>query len=89
MSSDFRLLQQYLPKAEKPRVASESGFGWLSLAPYGWSIVIAEEPKVNMANKTYGTISPERQKAMSGLEFVKGLVSGGAALEHDSADLGL
>jgi len=26
-----------------------------------------------MATKTYGTVSPERQKAMSGLEFVKGL----------------
>jgi len=29
-----------------------------------------------MGTKTYGTVSPERQKAMSGLEFVKGLVSG-------------
>jgi len=27
----------------------------------------------NMAARTYGTISPERRKAMSGLEFVKGL----------------
>jgi uncharacterized protein (TIGR00369 family) len=26
-----------------------------------------------MGTKTYGTVSPERQKAMSGLEFVKGL----------------
>jgi hypothetical protein len=33
-----------------------------------------------MANKTYGTVSPERQKAMSGLEFVKGLVSGALPL---------
>ncbi len=29
-----------------------------------------------MATKTYRTVSPERQKAMSGLEFVKGLASG-------------
>jgi len=29
-----------------------------------------------MAAKTYGTVSPEQQKAMSGLEFVKGLASG-------------
>ena len=29
-----------------------------------------------MATKTYGIVSAERKKAMSGLEFVKGLVSG-------------
>jgi hypothetical protein len=29
-----------------------------------------------MATRTYGTVSPERQTAMSGLEFVKGLASG-------------
>ena len=29
-----------------------------------------------MATKTYGTVSAERQKAMSGLEFVKGLAGG-------------
>ena len=29
-----------------------------------------------MATKAYGTVSPEQQKAMSGLEFVKGLASG-------------
>jgi len=37
-----------------------------------------------MANKTYGTVSPEQQKEMSGLEFVEGLASG-----HDRADIGL
>jgi hypothetical protein len=26
--------------------------------------------------KTYGTVSPDRQKEMSGLEFVQGLVDG-------------
>jgi hypothetical protein len=29
-----------------------------------------------MAAKTYGTVSAERQKEMSGLEFVQGLASG-------------
>ena len=29
-----------------------------------------------MHGRSYGTISPEQQKAMSGLEFVKGLASG-------------
>ncbi len=29
-----------------------------------------------MGGKSYGTVSPEQQKAMSGLEFVKGLASG-------------
>jgi uncharacterized protein (TIGR00369 family) len=29
-----------------------------------------------MTSKTYGTVSTERQKAMSGLEFVQGLVDG-------------
>src|SRR4030088_1062546 len=28
------------------------------------------------ANKSYGTVSPDRQKEMSGLEFVQGLVDG-------------
>jgi uncharacterized protein (TIGR00369 family) len=52
------------------------------------SIVIAEEPNVNMANKTYGTVSPVRQKAMSGLEFVKGLVSGALPLNMIAQTLG-
>src|SRR5438874_9053972 len=29
-----------------------------------------------MTNKTYGTVSAERQKAMTGLEFVQGLANG-------------
>jgi hypothetical protein len=33
-----------------------------------------------MNGKTFGTVSPERQKAMSGLEFVQGLASGGLPL---------
>jgi len=65
-------------------------FARAALAPYGWissALSLLREPKVNMANKTCGTVSPERQKAMSGLDFVKGLASG--ALEHDRADLRL
>jgi|SRR5215470_13901452 len=41
-----------------------------------------------MATKTYGTVSPERQKAMSGLEFVKGLVSGALPLNTMAQTLG-
>lgn len=41
-----------------------------------------------MATKTYGTVSPERQKAMSGLEFVKGLVSGALPLNTMARTLG-
>ena len=33
-------------------------------------------PTMKIASKTYGTVSAERQKQMSGLEFVQGLVDG-------------
>jgi len=45
-------------------------------------VSLLRKPKVSMANKTYGTVSPERQKEMSGLEFVKGLASGTLPLKH-------
>ena len=41
-----------------------------------------------MATKTYGTVSPEQQKAMSGLEFVKGLASGMLPLNTIAQTLG-
>ena len=41
-----------------------------------------------MANKAYGTVSPERQKQMSGLEFVKGLASGALPLNMIAQTLG-
>jgi uncharacterized protein (TIGR00369 family) len=41
-----------------------------------------------MAEKTYGTVSPERQKEMSGLEFVKGLASGALPLNTFAQTLG-
>jgi acyl-coenzyme A thioesterase PaaI-like protein len=41
-----------------------------------------------MANKPYETVSPERQKEMSGLEFVKGLVSGALPLNMIAQTLG-
>jgi uncharacterized protein (TIGR00369 family) len=41
-----------------------------------------------MANKTYGTVSPERQKEMSGLEFVKGIASGALPLNTIAQTLG-
>ena len=34
-----------------------------------------------MATKIYGTVDPERQKELSGLEFVKGLASGALPLD--------
>jgi uncharacterized protein (TIGR00369 family) len=41
-----------------------------------------------MATKTYGTVSPERRKEMSGLEFVEGLVSGALPLNTFAQTLG-
>ncbi len=41
-----------------------------------------------MGTKTYGTVSTERQKAMSGLEFVKGLASGVLPLNTIAQTLG-
>jgi uncharacterized protein (TIGR00369 family) len=41
-----------------------------------------------MPTRTYGTVSPEQQKAMSGLEFVKGLASGVLPLNTFAQTLG-
>jgi uncharacterized protein (TIGR00369 family) len=41
-----------------------------------------------MPAKTYGTVSPEQQNAMSGLEFVKGLASGELPLNTLAQTLG-
>ena len=41
-----------------------------------------------MITKTYGTVSPEQQKAMSGLEFVKGLANGLLPLNTFAQTLG-
>jgi hypothetical protein len=41
-----------------------------------------------MRGKSYGTVSPEQQKAMSGLEFVKGLTSGALPLNTMARTLG-
>ena len=41
-----------------------------------------------MASKGYGTISPEQQKAMSGLEFVQGLAGGALPLNTMAQTLG-
>ena len=41
-----------------------------------------------MASKSYGTVSPEQQKAMSGLEFAKGLASGALPLTTMAQTLG-
>jgi len=41
-----------------------------------------------MAGKTYGTVSAEQQKQMSGLEFVQGLASGALPLNTIARTLG-
>jgi uncharacterized protein (TIGR00369 family) len=41
-----------------------------------------------MGTRTYGTVSPAQQKAMSGLEFVKGLASGALPLNTIAQTLG-
>ena len=41
-----------------------------------------------MATKTYGTVSAEQQKSMSGLEFVKGLASGALPMNTIAQTLG-
>jgi uncharacterized protein (TIGR00369 family) len=41
-----------------------------------------------MTTKTYGTVSPERRKAMSGLEFVNGLANGALPLNTIAQTLG-
>jgi uncharacterized protein (TIGR00369 family) len=41
-----------------------------------------------MIARTYGTVSPERRKAMSGLEFVTGLASGALPLNTIAQTLG-
>jgi uncharacterized protein (TIGR00369 family) len=41
-----------------------------------------------MSSKSYGTVSPERQKEMSGLEFVRGLADGTLPLNTIARTLG-
>ncbi|MGY8661568.1 PaaI family thioesterase [Bradyrhizobium sp. UFLA05-109] len=41
-----------------------------------------------MADRIYGTVCPERQKEMTGLEFVKGLASGALPLNTIAQTLG-
>jgi uncharacterized protein (TIGR00369 family) len=43
---------------------------------------------MSIAGKTYGTVSAERQKQMSGLEFVQGLVDGTLPLNTIARTLG-
>ena len=43
---------------------------------------------MNMDSKTYGTVSADRQKEMSGLEFVQGLVDGTLPLNTIAQTLG-
>jgi uncharacterized protein (TIGR00369 family) len=43
---------------------------------------------MNIASRTYGTVSADRQKQMSGLEFVQGLVDGTLPLNTIAKTLG-
>jgi uncharacterized protein (TIGR00369 family) len=43
---------------------------------------------MNIASKTYGTVTPERRSEMSGLEFVQGLVDGTLPLNTIARTLG-
>jgi uncharacterized protein (TIGR00369 family) len=49
---------------------------------------LLRERKLNMHNRTYGTVSSDRLKEMSGLEFVKGLISGALPLNTIAQTLG-
>jgi uncharacterized protein (TIGR00369 family) len=44
--------------------------------------------EMNFARKTFGTVSADRQKQMSGLEFVQGLVDGSLPLNTIAKTLG-
>jgi len=52
------------------------------------SLSLLRAQEANMSTKSYGTVSPERQKAMSGLDFVKGLASGLLPLNTFAQTLG-
>jgi uncharacterized protein (TIGR00369 family) len=43
---------------------------------------------ISVAGRTYGTVSPERRKEMSGLEFVRGLADGTLPLNTIARTLG-
>jgi uncharacterized protein (TIGR00369 family) len=47
-----------------------------------------EKPVTHARSKTYGTVSSERQRAMSGLEFVQGLADGTLPLNTFAETLG-
>ncbi|HXQ04144.1 MAG TPA: PaaI family thioesterase [Bradyrhizobium sp.] len=49
---------------------------------------MADASAMDIASKTYGTVSAERQKQMSGLEFVQGLVDGTLPLNTIARTLG-
>ena len=47
-----------------------------------------DDSTMNIASKTYGTVSADRQKEMTGLEFVQGLVDGTLPLNTIAQALG-
>src|ERR1700760_1338793 len=48
----------------------------------------AKDKGTPMATRTYGTVSPERRMAMTGLEFVQGIASGELPLNTIAQTLG-
>jgi uncharacterized protein (TIGR00369 family) len=49
---------------------------------------LGDDSLMDIASKTYGTVSADRQKQMSGLEFVQGLVDGTLPLNTIAQTLG-
>jgi uncharacterized protein (TIGR00369 family) len=49
---------------------------------------LGDDSLMDIASKTYGTVSADRQKQMSGLEFVQGLVDGALPLNTIAQTLG-
>jgi uncharacterized protein (TIGR00369 family) len=49
---------------------------------------MADASKMDIVSKTYGTVSADRRKQMSGLEFVQGLVDGTLPLNTIAQTLG-
>jgi len=71
---------------QAPKVHDE-----VRLAPaiaMSWAIGRLKNGGSNMGSKSYGTVSFEQQKGMSGLEFVKGLASGALPLNTFAYTMG-
>jgi uncharacterized protein (TIGR00369 family) len=78
-------------KIEKAAIRQQVSGGYGYRLPLSLLCMVkadSTEGENDMASRTYGTVSPERQKAMSGLEFVRGLASGELPLNTIAQTLG-